>query len=125
MIIRWLYFLFAIWPAIAEESKVIPVGHLEGKELGAIIPKELYGVAIYFLAKGGWELVKYIWKGKEKRESETSTDIKRIFELLHKLEGRVGELKAAPSEELILMRLKPYVKSEVLENLMKFKGKNL
>lgn len=108
--------------AWASEPIVLPLGKIGEKEVNAILPSDKWMIILMICGQIIWALYTEIKKQKEKRENKDSEKLDRLYEIVHKIEGRLMEVGQAPTETEILMGLQPHIKVAVMEALMKYKG---
>lgn len=70
-----------------------------------------------------WALYSEIRKAKEKKENKDSEKLDRLFNMVHKIQGQLKNIKQAPTETEIVRSLDTHIKLAVLEAMRKYQDK--
>lgn len=122
---RWILFLiFVPWAALAEQKPIVlPLGELSGHEVGIALPSEKIMILIAFSLQIIWALLGYIFKQKEKSNNKSEEKLDRLYDMVHAMQGDLKKLKAAPSEDEMIVRIQPYIELGVLREFKKYEGR--
>lgn len=112
--------LFFCWVSkLWADPNIVSLGKVGGAELKAVLPSEktliLLGISIQIT----WALLTYIFKHKEKQLDKSEEKLDRLYAMVHEIQGHIKVLRAAPSEDEMIVRIQPHVELAVLRAMKK------
>lgn len=98
-----------------DKPVVVPIAKIGDSELTAVLPNEKVLIIIVFAFQIIKTLVTYIYKEKEKKDDKTEEKLDRLFKLVHDMQAEIKALGVAPTENEILMRIRPEIELMVIK----------
>lgn len=112
--------LFFCWISrLWADPNIVSLGKIGGSDLKAVLPSEkaliVLGISIQII----WALLSYIFKHKEKQMDQSEKKLDRLYAMVHEIQGHIKELRMAPSEDEMIIKLQPHVELAVLRAMKK------